>query len=155
MHIPYAELNPNARVWIYQSDRVFNTAEKTDIECQLTDLCNNWNTHGTPLHCSFKIHDWFICLFVDECKQGASGCSIDSSVSVIKAIAKQYNIDFFNRMNIAFMDGELTKVLPLVQFKKQLTSQTVVYNNLVSTKSEYESNWKVPLPESWLAKYIP
>jgi hypothetical protein len=56
-------------------------------------------------------------------------------------------------MNIAFLDGELTQVLPLAEFKKQLTPQTVVYNNLVNTKSEYESKWKVPLTESWLARF--
>tara|TARA_B100000886_G_scaffold339955_1_gene307131 strand:+ start:2013 stop:2480 length:468 start_codon:yes stop_codon:yes gene_type:complete len=153
MYIPYDQISNYARVWIYQSDRPFNSSEKTDIEIQLTDLCNNWNTHGSILHCSFQLHDWFICLFVDESKQGASGCSIDSSVAVIKAIANQYNIDFFNRMNIAFLDGESTKVLPIAEFKKQLTPQTVVFNNLVSTKSEYESKWKVPLSESWLARF--
>ena len=90
---------------------------------------------------------------MDENKQIASGCSIDSSVAVIKAIAKQYNIDFFNRMNIAFLDGDLTQILSLAEFKKILTPQTIVYNNLVSTKSEYESNWTVPLSESWLARF--
>ena len=65
MYVTYNQISSDARVWIYQSDRAFNAAEKTDIESQLTDLCNNWNTHGTALHCSFQIHDWFICLFVD------------------------------------------------------------------------------------------
>ena len=153
MYVPYDQISSDARAWIYQSDRAFNTAEKKDIESQLTNLCNNWNTHGTALHCSFQIHDWFICLFVDESEHGTSGCYIDSSVEVLKAIANQYNIDFFNRMNIAFLDGDLTQVLPLADFKKQLTLQTVVYNNLVSTKSEYESKWKVPLSESWLARF--
>ena len=153
MYIPYNQISSNSRAWIYQSDRAFNTAEKTDIERQLIDLCNNWNTHETELYCSFQLHEWFICLFVDEFKQEASGCSIDRSVAVIKSIAKQYNIDFFNRMNIAFLDNKLTKVLPLAEFKKQLTPQTLVYNNLVNTKSEYESKWKVPLSESWLAKF--
>ena len=118
MYVSYNQISSDARVWIYQSDRAFNAAEKTDIESQLTDLCNHWNTHGTVLHCSFQIHDWFICLFVDESKQGASGCSIDSSVAVIKAIAKQYNIDFFNRMNIAFLDGDLTQGITLYQSLK-------------------------------------
>ena len=153
MNSAFNNMPANSKVWIYQSDRAFNASEKIDIESQLTDLCNNWNAHGTALHCSFQIHDWFICLFVDESKQGASGCSIDSSVAVIKAIANQYNIDFFNRMNIAFLDGDLTQVLPLAEFKKQLTPQTIVYNNLVSTKGEYESKWKVPLSESWLARF--
>ena len=153
MYVPYNQISHNARVWIYQSDRAFTSIEREDIESQLTNLCNNWNNHGKELHCSYQIHDWFICLFVDECKQIASGCSIDSSVAVIKAISDKYKIDFFDRMNIAFLDGEITKILPLSEFKKLLTPQTVVYNNLVSTKSEYESKWKVPLSESWLARF--
>ena len=153
MYVPYNQINSDARVWIYQSDRAFNASEKIDIESQLIDLCNNWNSHGTELSCSFQLHDWFICLFVDENKHGTSGCSIDSSVAVIKAIANKYNIDFFNRMNIAFLDGELAKVLPLETFKSQLTNQTVVYDNLVNTKSQYENKWKVPLSESWLARF--
>lgn len=153
MYVPYNQINSDAKVWIYQSNRPFNASEKIDIESQLIDLCNNWNSHGTELSCSFQLHDWFICLFVDENKNITSGCSIDSSVAVIKAIASKYNIDFFNRMNIAFLDGELTKVLPLEQFKSQLTSQTVVYDNLVNTKSQYENKWKVPLSESWLARF--
>ena len=153
MYIPYDQISPDARVWIYQSNRAFSSIEKKDIENQLTNLCNNWNTHGTLLYCSFQIHDWFICLFVDENKEIASGCSIDSSVAVIKRIADQYNLDFFDRMNIAFLDGEITKIVPLSEFKKQLTDKTLVYNNLVSTKREYENKWTVPLSESWLSKF--
>ena len=96
MYVPYNQISSDARVWIYQSDRAFNVAEKTNIESQLTDLCNNWNTHGTALHCSFQIHDWFICLFVDESKQGASGCSIDSSVAVIKKLSLINTISTFS-----------------------------------------------------------
>ena len=49
MYVSYDQISSDARVWIYQSDRAFNTAEKTDIESQLTNLCNNWNTHAQ--HC--------------------------------------------------------------------------------------------------------
>ena len=49
MYVPYNQISSNSRAWIYQSDRAFNTAEKTDIESQLTDLCNNWNTHGNSI----------------------------------------------------------------------------------------------------------
>ena len=86
--------------------------------------------------------------------QGASGCSIDSSVAVIKSIAKQYQIDFFDRMNIAYLEGENTKVLPLPKFKQILSSETLVFNNLVNTKADYESQWKISISDSWLAKYI-
>ena len=32
MYVPYNQISSDARVWIYQSDRAFNAAEKTDIE---------------------------------------------------------------------------------------------------------------------------
>ena len=154
MFVPYSELDANARIWIYQSDRKLEAEEQEDIASQLTDLCNNWNTHGDPLACSFQLHDWFICLFVDEQTFNASGCSIDSSVAVIKSIAKQYSIDFFNRLNIAFWQDDTTKVLPLKDFKSAIRSDMVVYNNLVKTKAEYERFWKHPIKDSWLAKYL-
>ena len=72
MYIPYNQISPDARVWIYQSNRAFSSIEKKDIENQLINLCNNWNNHGRVLRCSFQVHDWFICLFVDENMQIAS-----------------------------------------------------------------------------------
>ena len=149
MIIPYSKVDKNARIWIYQSDRKLNSEELDDIKIQLTELCEKWNAHGDPLACSFQLHDWFICLFVDESKYNASGCSIDSSVAVIKSIAKQYNIDFFNRLNIAFLEGEETKVLPLNDFKRCVSSEMIVYNNLVKTKKDYINAWESMAIESW------
>jgi hypothetical protein len=154
MFIPYTEVDKNARIWIYQSDRKLNSEELDDIKIQLTELCEKWNAHGDPLACSFQLYDWFICLFVDESKFIASGCSIDSSVAVIKSIANQYNIDFFNRLNIAFFEGEETKVLPLNDFKRCVSSEMIVYNNLVKTKGEFEENWKASIKDTWLSKYL-
>jgi len=154
MFIPYSNVDKNARIWIYQSDRKLNFEELDDIKIQLTDLCEKWNAHGEPLACSFQLHEWFICLFVDETKFNASGCSIDSSVAVIKSIASKYNIDFFNRLNIAFTEDDETKVLPLNDFKSCISSEMIVYNNLVQTKGEFEKNWKITIKDSWLAKYL-
>ena len=81
MLVPYKEIDDNSRVWIYQSDRIISNQERPVIENHLTNLCVNWNTHGEPVHSSYILNDWFICLFVDESKNNASGCSIDSSVN--------------------------------------------------------------------------
>ena len=154
MYIPYSKIGNNARIWIYQSDRKLNSDEQEDIAVQLIELCNSWKAHGDPLACSFQLHDWFICLFVDENKFSASGCSIDSSVAIIKSIGQQYNIDFFNRLNIAFWENNDTKVLSIKDFKSRIDSNMIVYNNLVKTKAEYESQWKIDINNSWLSKFI-
>lgn len=154
MFVPYNQISLQASVWIYQSDRKLNSLEKKDISYQLSSLCENWNAHGKPLNCSFQLHDWFICLFVDENEHQASGCSIDSSVSVIKSIANQYDIDFFNRMNIAYIDNNETNVLPLNDFKKIIKSNMKIYNNLVKTKADFEENRIGTVEDSWLKKYL-
>jgi len=154
MYIPYCKISLKAKIWVYQCDRAFNLDEKKYVEEKLLELCNNWNSHGTALNSSFKIYDWFICIFVDESIKAASGCSIDTSVGVIKSIANHCKIDFFNRLNIAYLDGITTKVLPLSKFRKILTSEMIVYNNLVKNKEEYENSWKVSIKDTWLAKYL-
>jgi hypothetical protein len=154
MFVPFSELDGESRVWIYQADRKMSEKEKSVIESHLNDLCVNWNTHGAPVYCSYFVQDWFICLFVDESKNNASGCSIDSSVATIKKIEQEYNIDFFNRLNIGFMDGKDVKVLPLSKFKSVMNENHMVFNNLVKTKKEMESSWIIPIQNSWLAKYL-
>ena len=154
MYVPYPELAPNSRVWIYQSNRPFTTTELPQIDKKLISFCKNWSAHNIPLKSSYQLHEWFICLFVEEQVQAASGCSIDTSVEFIKTLSKDLNIDFFNRMNIAFLENELVQVKPLNVLKPQLSKEMIVFNNLVTTKSEYETQWQIPLKASWLARYL-
>ena len=93
-------------------------------------------------------------LLTEEQVQAASGCSIDTSVQFIKILSKDLNIDFFNRMNIAFLENVSVQVKSLSLLKPQLNEEMIVFNNLIGTKSEYESQWQIPLKESWLARYL-
>lgn len=154
MYVQFSELSTTAKSWIYQADRKMTTNELTEINQRLLSFCNSWSAHKRPLKSSFQLHNWFICLFVDEETQSASGCSIDNSVELIKTISRDYNIDFFNRMNIAFKENDIVKVLHLDLFKQHMNKDMTIFNNLVSTKSEYENNWLIPLKTSWLARYL-
>ena len=37
---------------------------------------------------------------------------------------------------------------------KAVSAQTIVFNNLVNTKIEYEENWEVPLEDSWHNRFF-
>ena len=54
----------------------------------------------------------------------------------------------------AFLEGKETKVLPLNDFKRCVSSEMMVYNNLVKTKGEFEENWKASIKDTWLSKYL-
>ncbi len=161
MYAPFEELNENSRLWIYQAGRAFTDDEKKEIESHLHAFCDQWAAHGHPLKTSFKVeYNQFIILAADESYHLPSGCSIDSSVHVIKAIQEQTRIDFFDRTQIAFRIGDTVKLFSLSELKNEFTSgalnaETPAFNNLVATKAEWTKNWIAPARTTWISRYLP
>ena len=147
--------SPQSRVWIYQSDRKFTSTEETEILNKLAAFTNQWKAHGNELLAKAEIrYGFFIILTVDESKAGVTGCSIDSSVRLIKEIEQEYHVDLFNRFNIAYKVNEEVVVNSKEDFEtmvniKQVTPETIVFNNMVQNLAELESKWEVPFQNSW------
>lgn len=155
MFVPYSEIANTSRVWVYQSDRNLSDKEVVFVQQKLLNFCNEWKAHQTHLKSSYKVlHNRFIIILVDEQQQNASGCSIDSSVKFIKEIEAEFGIDLFNRTQIAFdQKGEIV-TLSIAEFKKVVQADTVVFNNLVTTKADLEENWETVASNSWHAKFL-
>ncbi len=155
MFVPYSEIANSSRVWVYQSDKSLSDKEIVLIQQKLLTFCNDWKAHQVHLKSSYKVlYNRFIILLVDEQQQNASGCSIDSSVKVIKEIETEFGINLFNRTQIAFeREGEII-TLSIPEFKKVVQADTVVFNNLVRTKAELEENWETSASNSWHAKFL-
>jgi hypothetical protein len=148
---------PHSKVWIYQANRALTNSEVSEIKGAMNNFTQNWAAHNQQLRATGNVfHNHFVVLIVDETHHGASGCSIDSSVHFIKDLENKYQLDFFDRLTIAY---QVDKKINLVHKNKigallesgQINEDTLVFNNLVSTKSDWESNWLVPLKNSWLA----
>jgi hypothetical protein len=154
MLIPYSKLPSNSKVFIYQSNREIKEKELLIITQHLDEFSQNWVTHGKPVRNAFKVFNYFLCFFIDESSYQTSGCSIDSLVGLIKSIGIRFDIDFFNRNNIAYLDKVTTKLITITDFKLFISPNTIVYNNLVQTKSDFENHWKIPVKESWLKRYL-
>ncbi|TBO41202.1 ABC transporter ATPase [Pedobacter kyonggii] len=147
--------SPQSRVWVYQSDRKFTSVEESEILNKLAAFTNQWKAHGNELLAKAEIrYGFFIILTVDESQAGVTGCSIDSSVRLIKEIEQEYHVDLFNRFNIAYkVNGEVV-VNSKEDFEtlvniKQVTPETIVFNNMVQNLAELESKWEVPFQNSW------
>ncbi|TCD29092.1 ABC transporter ATPase [Pedobacter psychrodurus] len=147
--------SPQSRVWIYQSDRKFTSTEESEILNKLAAFTNQWKAHGNELLAKAEIrYGFFIILTVDESQAGVTGCSIDSSVRLIKEIEQEFHVDLFNRFNIAYkVNGEVV-VNSKEDFEtlvniKQVTPETIVFNNMVQNLAELESKWEVPFQNSW------
>ena len=151
----YKSLSDHSRVWIYQSDRKLSEEETTQIKIKGNQFITEWAAHGVKLQAAFEVfYNLFIVLFVDESEVKASGCSIDSSVRFIKELELEFQIDLFNRLNIAYKEGGEIEILPMSEFQRalkegRLTMNTLVFNNLLETKGEFLKKWEVPVKDSW------
>jgi len=147
--------SPQSKIWIYQSNRAFSPEEVNAIQQKLAEFTAQWKAHGHQLKAKAEIrYNFFIVLIVDQDSANATGCSIDSSVRVIKEIEQTYGVDLFDRFNMAYKIDDEVYVNSKEDFEtlitiKKITPDTTVFNNLVQTLAEYETKWEVPLAESW------
>ncbi len=151
-------ISENSRIWIYQSDRPFSIEEEQAIQQILNNFTAEWQAHGHALAALAEIYyHQFIVLSVDEQIAGATGCSIDKSVYLMKEIESRFNINLFDRFRIAYRSGEDIINCSREEFEEQIrkgniNSETLVFNNLISRRKELESSWNIPIADSWHAK---
>lgn len=161
MNLNYKDLlpagfDPASRVWIYQASRLLTMSEALDAEQRLNSFAEQWQSHGSDVKAAgLLFFGQFVILIADETQAGVSGCSTDSSVRFIKSLEAAYGIHLFDRTSLAFLVKDKVQVLPYAQLQYALdngfiTPDSLYFNNLVANKEELESNWIVPLKESWL-----
>jgi len=149
-------LPPTAKVFIFQADKFLTDSDKAIIEKEMNQFLPQWATHGSKLIAAFEIvNDLFIVVGADESKVETSGCSKDSLNHIIQKIGNTINIDFFNRLNTAYQTvNNDIKLIDLAEFKAKMKTDeiklhTKVFNNLIETKADLESNWLVEVKNSW------
>lgn len=161
MYKPFDEMPGLSRLWIYQSTRKFTPQDRAEVERTLMHLCKSWTAHNNPLQTSFKIEfDQFILLAVDERTAGASGCSIDGSVRLLKELQQTLGVDFFDHSQVAFLEDGNIVLHPFTQLKTLfergiLNGDSVAFNNTLTSKADWEQQWCSPAKASWLSRYLP
>lgn len=160
MLVDFSSLPDTSRIWIYQSNRPFTDEEESEISKALDVFLEDWTAHGSDLKAAYEIrYKRFIVLALDQQYATASGCSIDASVHFIQRLEKQFQIELLDKMNVSFKQGPYISYKPLKEFKKMakakaISKNTIVFNNLVVTKQEYQDHWEVPASESWHSRFI-
>ena len=160
MYIPFEEMSPNSRIWIYQADRQITEEEERQIERSAKEFLEGWAAHGNPLNSSFTVlHNKFLVISVDESYNMASGCSIDASVALVRRLEEQLNLNFFDRSKVAFLlNGEIfeSSMADLKELisEGKINSETITFNNLVANVNELNNQWKMPAGETWLKRYF-
>lgn len=155
MLVPYNEMPDQSRVWVYQSNRELTDNEIEKLNSLTEEFISSWTAHNVHLKASYETrYRRFLILSVNEKEVNASGCSIDKSVHFIKGIERLFDISLLERMIFAFKSDGKVQACSRKEFEElvrlgEVNDQTLVFNNLVSSKEELENNWEIPLYKSW------
>ena len=149
------QFSQSSRVWVYQSDKVLNDTDVNKLQTLLNDFTTSWTAHNNQLKAKAEIrYNRFIILIVDESQAVATGCSIDKSVRFMKDIEQHFGINLFDRFNLVYRSCEEILSVPRHTFeelitRKNIDTNTIVFNNMVQNLSELETKWEVPFKDSW------
>lgn len=160
MNVPFENLDPNSRIWIYQSTRKLNSEEQKFILENTQRFLEEWTAHGNDLQAGVKIHyDQFIIIGVNEAVNEASGCSIDTSVNYIRELGKALNLNLLERSKVAFKNQTKIELVDFSEIRKMveqgnITPSSMVFNNAIVSKAELENDWLLPVQKSWMKKYF-
>ncbi len=153
-----SELPDHARVWVYQSSRVFTPHEIQQLNPILAEFAENWAAHGSQMVAAAEIVlDRFIVFAIDEFSVAASGCSIDTSINLLKEIEKAYGVNLYDRMATAFITPNHTIEMQAVQSLAQndiVTANTLVFDNLTNTVGDLKTHWLKPISQSWHKRFV-
>jgi hypothetical protein len=146
----------NSRIWIYQSNRELNPAEMERLQHILNEFTTDWTAHNNLLKAKAEVrYNRFIILTVDESQTGATGCSIDKSVTLMKSLEHEFHINLFDRFNTAYRDEQNNiATANRAEFEElikqgKITADTIVFNNLVNKLGDVATQWEVPYKNSW------
>jgi hypothetical protein len=146
-----SSLSDSTRVWVYQAESNLTENEIAMIQNACEQFIPAWKAHGTNLQADYRIlFDRFVCLFVDESGQDATGCSIDSSVHFIQQLEKTVGKSLMQRTQVIYF-GENSEIqeIEMNQMSGTVNPDTLVFNNLVTSLGEMRKGWLVAAKDSW------
>jgi len=156
----FSALPDHSRVWIYQCERFLAPHEVNAINEEGNRFVAGWNAHGTPLRAKIAVlENLFLIVMADEEEAKASGCSIDKSLQFVKEVENYLGASLTNRMKVGILvDGKIiiADLNKLSDLKSQgiINENTLVFDNLVATKSDLDKNWLVKLNEGWHSRFL-
>ena len=160
MFVDYSIITEEAKVWVYPSSRKFYPNEIEGIESKVKEFLENWKSDDENFKVSYKfLYNRFIVLFANSENSNLTNADVDASVSFILGLQQEYKVELLDKMNACFKQGEFVQYKDLKDFKKLLknkavTAKSIIFDNLITTKVDFDNNWEIPIEESWYNRYL-
>ncbi|MDG2059370.1 MAG: ABC transporter ATPase [Flavobacteriales bacterium] len=154
MLVNFNTIPEESRIWIYTAEQKLTNEQESYILQSISDHIKNWEAHKVPLTAGVAIlENHFIVVALDETKNGASGCSIDTLQKTIQELEKDLSIALMNRLNVFCKIGEIIKVIPSFKLGVIANEDTLFYDLTIQRKEEL-SNYLKPIKEGWAKSYL-
>ena len=154
MLLDFHSLPDSSRIWLYASEEVLTSKQQGFILDYISDHLQTWNAHKADLIAGVTIlENHFIVVALDESKNKASGCSIDTLQKTIQKLETELSISLMNRLNVyCKIDGEI-ECIPYLKLKGNVDSHTLFYD-LTIQKKESLNTYLKPINEGWCNRFI-
>jgi len=147
-------LPEESRIWLYAAENALSKGQQNYILKVISEDLKVWNAHQQPLTAGVTIlENHFIVVALDESKNGASGCSIDTLQSTIQKIEKELSIDLMNRLNVfCEIDGRIV-CIPSFKLGSIAKADTPFYDLTILKKANLNTYLK-SISEGWCANLV-
>jgi hypothetical protein len=156
----YSNYPDSAKVWVYQSNRVLDEDEIAYLKVQLDDFTSSWESHGKMLTATTEVfYNTFVVFFVDEEGDAMCGRAKDASVRLMVQLEEELENKFLDRMVQAYKVDDQVKIVHMNDFpelltKNEIDENTMVFNNMITTKAQFDSQWELALKDSWHQQFL-
>lgn len=150
----------HARVWVYKSASAFTAEQQQRILEAGRAFIAGWAAHGARLDAAVDVlFGHFVVVAVDEEQALASGCSIDKSVRFIQDLERMLGAPLTDRMVVLYdgPQGLMATRVPEVEALLRagtIHAGTLVYDDLVGTKADLDARFRVPIKDTWMARWL-
>jgi hypothetical protein len=155
MLVPFDSLPAESRVYYYPSSRKLYPKEVPALKKKVEDFCEDL----VDSHIGFQlVHDRFLVFFVSD-DTPLSMDQNDALVEFVLDLEKEFELSLLDKVNVCFKQGQFVQRKEVKEFKKLIKSRsvsgkTLVFDPMILTKSDFLTNWEVPLSESWLSHLV-
>ncbi|MDA9262153.1 hypothetical protein N9P55_00115 [bacterium] len=152
----FETIAPDAKAWVYTSNQEFSGEQLAEIEKYAEVFLSKWDSHGKMVKGNIQVlKNRFVAIFADTEGDTMCGSAQDASVRFVKELEEILNVKLMDRMLIAFNQNDTILALPFNQLREKIATGEVsklsnFYNGLVSSKTEFITNWETPIEGSWL-----
>ena len=150
----FHNLPDSSRIWLYACEEALTSKQQDFILDYLSEHLRTWNAHKLDLTAGVTIlENHFIVVALDESKNKASGCSIDTLQQKIQKLERELSVSLMNRLNVfCKIDGEI-ECIPSFKLKERVDSDTLFYDLTVQKKEDLNTYLKF-IKDGWCNRFL-